>query len=147
LAHANLQSTNAFAGTNNVAADAGIKFPESAVVDPLNWGVPNISFSGLTGVRGASASLRNDDRLTTSYFWLHPSAKHQLRAGGDYRIDTSTAEINSNERGSYTFTGFYSSMNQQTAGHSGADFADFLLGAPQLASLQVGGTTYLRQRS
>jgi hypothetical protein len=147
LTHADLESTNSFSGTTNVAADAGIKFPAGAAVDPLNWGVPNISFSGLTGVRSPSASLRTDNRLTTSYFWLHPAGNHRLRAGGDFRLDTSTAEINSNARGSFTFTGFYASRNQQTAGHSGADFADFLLGTPQLASLQVGGTTYLRQRS
>ena len=146
LAHATVQSANAFDGTNNVAGDAGIKFPGAAATDPLNWGVPNVSFSGFTGLRSNAASLRTDDRLTTSYFWLHPTTKHQLRIGGDFRLDQSSAESNPNARGSFIYTGYYSS-GLQTSGHNGADFADFLLGAPLQASLQAGPLTHLRQRS
>ncbi len=105
LTHATVQSANAFDGTNNVAGDAGIKFPGAVATDPLNWGVPNLSFSGFTGVRSNAASLRTDDRLTTSYFWLHPTTKHQLRIGGDFRLDTSSAEANSNARGTFIYTG------------------------------------------
>ena len=36
--------------------------------------------------------------------------------------------------------------DRRSPASSGADFADFLLGVPQQASLQVGGTTQLRQR-
>ena len=53
LTHATVQSTNAFSGTDNVAGEAGIKYPGAAATDPLNWGVPNLSFSGFTGVRSA----------------------------------------------------------------------------------------------
>jgi hypothetical protein len=142
-----VQSTNAFAGTNNVAGDAGIKYPGTTATDPLNWGVPNLSFSGFTGVRSNAASLRTDDRLTTSYFWLHPTPKNHLRIGGDFRLDTSSAEANANARGTFTYTGLYSSGGLQTSGLTGADFADFLLGAPQQASMQAGPLTHLRQRS
>jgi outer membrane receptor protein involved in Fe transport len=137
--------TNAFAGTNDVAGQAGIKYPSPT--DPLNWGVPNLSFSGFTGVRSAAASTRIDDRLSLGYTWIHPIPKHQLRMGGDYRIDTSSTQSNANARGTFTFTGFYASGGVPVAHQSGADFADFLLGVPQQASLQVGGTTHLRQRS
>ena len=130
LTHATIDATNAFSGTQNVAGDAGIKYPGTAATDPLNWGVPNLSFSGFTGVRSSAANFRDDDRLSAGYFWVRPTGAHQLRLGGDYRRDASSGQNNSNARGNFTFTGFYSS-GQQTAGHSGADFADFLLGAAQ----------------
>ncbi|MEO8259790.1 MAG: TonB-dependent receptor [Acidobacteriota bacterium] len=147
LTHASTEASNAFSGTDNVAARAGIEFPSPISTDPLNWGVPNLSFSGFTGVRSAAASTRIDDRFALGYTWIHPTPKHQLRMGGDYRIDTSSTQSNANARGSFTFTGLYSSGGAEVAGRSGADFADFLLGLPQQATLQVGGTTHLRQRS
>ena len=130
-----------------MAGLAGINYPSLASTDPLNWGVPSLSFSGFTGVRGASATSRTDNRITTSYAWSHPIGKHQLRFGGDYRLDTTSSQSNANARGSFTFTGLYSSAGSQLAGKSGADFADFLLGAPQQAALQVGGVTHLRGRA
>jgi hypothetical protein len=145
--HATIQTTNAFSNTENVAGLAGIQYPASAPIDPVNWGVPNLSFSGFTGVRGASASLQTDNRLTAGYAWLHPTAHHRLRMGGDARLDTTESEINSNARGSFTFTGLYSSGGAQRLRGTGADFADFLLGLPQQASLQVGGTSRMREHA
>jgi hypothetical protein len=146
VAHTSAQTTNAFANSENVAGLAGIQYPSAASTDPINWGVPNLSFSGFTGVRGASTTARTDNRLTTSYTWLHPTAQHRLRVGGDIRLDATESQINSNARGSFTFTGLYSSGGDRRLGPTGADFADFLLGLPQQASLQVGGITRLRQR-
>jgi len=145
--HATTEASNVFAGTTNVAGDAGIQYPTGTATDPGNWGVPNLSFSGFTGVRSAVASLRTDDRLTTSYFWAHPVARHQIRMGADYRHDLSSAESNANARGTFIFTGLYSSGGAQASRRTGTDFADFLLGAPQQASLQVGGVSHLRQHS
>jgi hypothetical protein len=104
-------------------------------------------FSGFSGVRGAGASVRTDDRITTTYVWSHPIKKHQVRIGADYRFDTTRTQSNSNARGTFTFTGLYSSGGLQNAQGTGADFADFLLGAPQQAALQVGGTTHLHSKS
>jgi hypothetical protein len=145
--HANTQTTNAFSGVDNVAGAAGIRYPGLAAPDPLNWGVPNLSFTNFTSVRMPAAALRNDDRLALGYTWRHPTPKHQLRFGADYRLDNSIAQIDSNARGSYTFTGLYSSGGAQATRSSYADFADFLLGAPQLATLQVGGRSHLRQHA
>jgi trimeric autotransporter adhesin len=145
--HANTQTTNAFSGVDNVAGAAGIKYPGLAAPDPLNWGVPNLSFTNFTSVRMPAAGLRNDDRFTLGYTWRHPTPKHQLRFGADYRLDNSIAQINSNARGSYTFTGLYSSGGARSTSPSYSDFADFLLGAPQLATLQVGGLSHLRQHA
>jgi hypothetical protein len=147
MTHATIESTNAFSGVQNVAGDAGIQYPSGSATDPLNWGVPNLTFSGFTGVRSAAASERTDDRLNAGYVWIHPAAQHRLRIGGDYRLDRSLSDINSNARGTFTFTGAYSSFGQATVGPTGADFADFLLGIPAQASLQTGTTSRLRQHS
>jgi hypothetical protein len=145
--HSSSETTNAFANTENAAGQAGIQYPTSASTDPANWGVPNLTFSGFTGVRGASTTARNDTRVTAGYTWLHPTEHHRLRLGGDLRFDASENQINSNARGSFTFTGLYSSGGTTRLGSTGADFADFLLGLPQQASLQVGGVSRLRQRA
>jgi trimeric autotransporter adhesin len=147
LTHSSSATTNGFANQDNVAGLAGIQYPSGASADPNNWGVPNLSFTGFTAARSASATLRSDTRLTTGYTWMHPSPKHQLRIGGEFRLDRSSAEINSNARGSFTFTGRYTSGDAALARGTGADFADFLLGLPQQATLQVGGTSRLRQPS
>jgi hypothetical protein len=70
-----------------------------------------------------------------------------VSAGTDFRSDLTKSETNSNARGTFTFTGLYSSGGAQVAGASGAGFADFLLGLPQQASVQVAGLTTLRDRS
>ena len=147
VAHTSATTTNAFSNSQNVAGEAGILYPTSASTDPMNWGVPTLTFSGFTGVRGPAANERRDNRLTTGYVWMHPAARHQLRVGGDYRLDRSSNQINSNARGSFTFTGLYTSGGMTTVGRTGADVADFLLGLPQQATLQVGGTTRLRQHA
>jgi hypothetical protein len=147
VVHTSATTTNAFAGTRNVAGDAGILYPSAASADPANWGVPTLTFTGFTGVRGAAASERRDTRLTTGYTLIRPAARHQLRMGGDFRLDSSSNQINSNARGTFTFTGAYTSGGAATGGRNGADLADFLLGLPQQATLQVGGTSRLRQRA
>jgi hypothetical protein len=143
VAHATTRTGSAFANAENVGALAGIHYPPGVSSNPLNWGVPNLSFSsGFTAVTSTPASARSDDRLTLSYTWMHPTPKHQLRMGGDYRLTRSTADVNANARGTFVFTGLYTSNGVPAPG---ADFADFLLGLPQQATLQAGGTSALRQ--
>ena len=145
--HSDATSTNAFSGVQNVGQAAGIQYPTSASTDPLNWGVPNLTFtSGLSGVRGASANSRSDDRITTSYVWSRPIKRHQVRAGVDYRLDSTTSESNANARGTFTYTGVYST-GLPTAVAGNPDFADFLLGTAQQATLQAGGTSHLHGKS
>ncbi len=146
-----IDTTNSFAGTSNVGAIAGINYPVGASLDPQYWGVPRLSFTGLTGVNGAPANSRADSRLTFSYAWSHPTQKHQLRIGTDVRLDRDSSQLNVNAPGAFTFTGLYSSggalLSRGATAATSAAFADFLLGMPQQATLQVGGTTELRGRS
>jgi len=140
-------STNAFAGIENVAGVAGINYPAAAASDPLNWGVPNLTIAGFTGVQSGAATRRTDRRIVLADTWMHVLGKHQLRIGGDVRFDHSNSQLNSNARGAFTFTGVYSSDGRQVAGTNGAAFADFLLGFPQQATLQAGGVSDVRGRS
>jgi trimeric autotransporter adhesin len=144
VAHTNNTTTNGFSNNTNVAGLAGILYPTTQ--DPLNWGVPNLSFSNFS-VRPSSANVRTDTRVTVSYTLSKPIQKHQLRFGVDFRHDGSSSESNGNARGSFTFSGLYTGNGALAARNTGADVADFLLGMPQLATLQVGGLTRLRERT
>ena len=146
FAHTQSSNANQFQFVNNAAGDAGIQYPSSALTDPFNYGVPNLLFSNFSSVRPSSASSRADNRLTASYSYSHTIKKHQLRIGGSFIDDRSSSETNNNARGTFSFTGLYSTNGAQSSQGSGADFADFLLGLPQQATLQVGGLTHLKER-
>jgi hypothetical protein len=56
--------------------------------------------------------------------------------GGSYQQQLSRTQSDSNARGTFTFTGLYTSGTLSTVRGSGQDFADFLLGMPQQATRQ-----------
>lgn len=126
---------NHFAFARDVAGEAGIA---GVATDPFGWGVPGLAFSSLSSVNDTSPSMRRDTRLVGSYAWSRWIGKQRLRFGGDLRRDWSTSNADANARGAFVFTGLY----------SGNDFADFLLGMPQQATVQYGpGPVQLRSRS
>ena len=135
-------TTNHFAGVQNVAGEAGILGVSS---DPFAWSAPTLSFSSITGLRDVTPSSRSDRRFSAGYTWTHPVRRHVLRFGGDFRWDTSTSHTESNAAGTFVFTGLYTSASSIVPG---ADFADFLLGLPQQASVQYGpGTVTFKGKS
>jgi hypothetical protein len=140
------RSLNQYAFVEDVAAGAGIT---GVATDPFDWGVPQLSFSSLSGVRDVTPSRRTDQRLSLGYSWTRPVAtKHTLRFGGDVRLDQSESETSANARGAFVFTGLYSSGGSAAARGGGLDFADFLLGLPQQATVQYGpGTVRMSGRS
>ena len=139
------QSVNRYANVVDVAAEAGIT---GVSTEPFDWGVPDLSFSSLSSVRDLDPSRRTDRRLSTAYTWTRPIKSHTLRLGGDYRWDASDNRTDPNARGAYVFTGYYASGGVTTARSDSLDFADFLFGLPQQASLQYGpGSVDLRGRS
>ena len=137
-------TANQYAFVDNVAGNAGILGVSS---DPFTWGVPTLSFSSLSSVRDVTPSRRSDTRLSLSYVWTKPFRTHTLRIGGDMRQDWSNSRTESNARGAFTFSGLYSSGSSAVRG-GGYDFADFLLGLPQQATVQYGpGTVKMRGQS
>ncbi|MEG9438089.1 TonB-dependent receptor [Edaphobacter sp. HDX4] len=139
-------------GTYNPAADAGILVGNETIAsNPFYYGVPSLTFSGLTGLNETTPSDVANQTISFSDFvsWSHK--KHNLRFGGDYRrvhADSLTAPGNlqsgASPLGSFTFTG-YATQTAASAQTGGFSFADFLLGLPQQAAVQAGlSKSYLR---
>jgi trimeric autotransporter adhesin len=138
-------SLNHYAFTKDVAGTAGIT---GVSTDPFDWGVPALSFSSVSNLRDLAPSSRSDERWQAGYAWTRPYTKHTLRLGGDARLDRSASETDANAAGAFVFSGLYSSGGSQVTRTGGADFADFLLGLPQQATIQYGpGNIVLRGRS
>jgi hypothetical protein len=138
-------TVNRYAYVEDVAALAGIS---GVATDPFDWGVPSLSFSSLSSVRDLTPTRRSDVRIATGYTWSRPMRNHTLRIGGDFRIDRSYNQTDTNARGAFVFTGLYSGGGGGAARGSGLDFADFLLGLPQQASVQYGpGNVRMNGRS
>src|SRR4029453_40411 len=127
---------------------AGLAGINGAATDPFDWGVPSMSFSTFSGVRDITPTRRSDRRLTTSYTWSRPRGTHVMRIGGEFSQDWSDSQTDANARGNFVFTGVYAAGGANIQRGIGLDFADFLLGMPQQASIQFGpGTVRLRGRS
>jgi hypothetical protein len=133
---------NHFAYVSDVAGDAGIG---GVATDPSEWGLPNLSFSSLTGVRDVAPSRRSDSRFQLSYSMTRPFDRHSFRAGGDFRFDSSSGLTNNDARGTLMFTGLYSAGGPVRS--YGLDFADFLLGMPQQATVQYTDEVVLKGRA
>ena len=137
------ETTNAYAYVTDVAGDAGIT---GVSTDPFDWGVPSISFSTFSGLRDVTPSMRKTQTLTFSDSMSRMYKRHSFRWGFDFRREMLDSRTNSNPRGSYVFTGLFTGLS--TSRVSGTDFADFLLGLPQQASLNYGpGTVRLRSNA
>jgi hypothetical protein len=134
---------NAFANVLDVAGLAGIGGVAS---DPADWGVPTLSFSSLTGLRDLTPTRRSDNRFSVSYSMTRPAQRHNFQWGGDARFDTSRGRSNGDARGTFVFTGLYAAGGPVVGGQ-GLDFADFLLGAPQQATVQYAEDVVLQGRS
>ena len=134
---------NEFAGVFDVAGNAGIT---GVATDPLEWGIPSLSFTSLTGLRDVAPDTRSDQRLQIAYTLTRPIQSHGFRVGGDLRLDRSNGRSNGDARGTFVFTGLYSAAGPVVRS-SGLDFADFLLGLPQQATVQYAGDVALRGRA
>ena len=121
--------SNLFQDKQNIAAAAGITRTSQ---DPFNYGVPSLVFTNFQSLQDIGATLSNNQTFAWSESLFVRRGKHNLRFGGDFRRIYNDTRSSQNARGSFTFTGFA----------TGNDFADFLLGLPQLTSIQGGSTTY-----
>jgi trimeric autotransporter adhesin len=136
---------NPFAFKQNIAGELGIT---NVSQNPSDWGIPIISFTNFTGLNDTIPSqIRNQTfRFVDFFLWNH--GKHNMRFGGELRrVDLNTV-TNPDARGTFNFTGYTTSnftpSGQPIAG-TGIDFADFLLGLPQVTSERFGiGSNYLQ---
>lgn len=126
------QTRNAFAYAQNLTGEAGIL---GVSTDPFDWGTPTLSFSSISGLRDINPSQSRDQTVTINYSSTKMRGRHAIRFGGNFRDQRLESWTNSNARGSFVFTGLYAGQGKRV---SGLDFADFLLGLPQQASVQYG---------
>ena len=130
-------STNLYAYNTNVVGEAGI---EGVSSDPFDWGVPGLSFTTVADLRDRTPSRRIDQRIQISNSTMRSWGRHAVRWGGEFRYLRLDSLSNSNPRGSFVFTGLYTSAlaNGRAVPGTGLDLADFLLGYAQQASVQYG---------
>ena len=146
LSRSSSDALNRYAFVEDVAGLAGIN---GVSTDPFTWGVPTLNFSTFSDVRDLTPTQRKDTRLSATYAWTRPAAnlRHTLRLGGDFRQDWSEAQTDANARGEFVFTGLYAAGGGQIPRNAAFDFADFLLGMPQQASINYGpGLVRMRGR-
>ena len=131
------QTTNFFTNTTDIATDLGIQGPGDTALNssPLNYGLPNVILSNLTGLseQQPNFALTQTISLSEVFSWIH--GKHNMRYGGDYRRVHRDFEGGSNSTGTFYFTGAF----------SGNALADFLLGEPEETSIDSAiSKSYLR---
>ncbi len=139
-----------FANRENISAEAGIAGNDQT---PGNWGPPSLGFSGGSGIQGLSDAQQSLTRNQTqalgySMLWIH--RPHNIQFGGDFRRLQFNALSQQNGRGGFTFTGAATEqfVNGVPVPNTGSDFADFLLGTPDLVSLALGNADkYFRTSS
>ncbi len=138
------ETTNRYAYVEDVAGEAGIT---GISTDPFDWGVPTLNFATFSDLRDVTPSRRTDSRVSLAYTWTRPQGNHTLRLGGDFRKDRSENRTDASARGDFLFTGLYAAGNV-TVPPGGLDFADYLLGLSQQASINYGpGNVILRGTS
>ncbi|HXZ29376.1 MAG TPA: TonB-dependent receptor, partial [Terriglobales bacterium] len=136
-----VETTNLYAFVTDVAGLAGVT---GVSTDPFDWGLPNLSFSNFAGVHDINPLLQRNQTLSLSDFMVWTHGKHTLRWGGDFRRLQINTHTDSNARGSFVFTGVNTAQyvgGLPVAG-TGVDFADFLLGLPQMTSVQFGANNF-----
>ena len=136
-----ITTTNLYAYKTDITGELGITGVSQS---PFTWGLPNLSFSHYGGI---SDTLPVNNRTQTWSFsdnMIWSRGKHTVRWGADFRRIQLNTQTDSNPRGSFVFTGAYTSqfVNGQAVAGTGYDFADFLLGAAQQTSLQYGYDRY-----
>ncbi|HEX5228554.1 MAG TPA: TonB-dependent receptor, partial [Bryobacteraceae bacterium] len=136
-----------FSYGDNIEANAQIS---GVSPSPVNYGPPTLSFTNLASLTDSLPSnaavqyLQEGDSLQ----WV--KGDHTLTFGGDFKRQDRNTITDQNARGTFQFSGLYTSqiVNGQPVPNTGLDFADFLLGFPEFASVQFGAnSSYFRQNS
>ncbi len=123
-----------FANRQNVSGEAGISGNNQ---EPLNWGPPDLAFSGgIANLSEAQSSFNRNQTSGLSFSMLWNRGAHNLTFGADFRRREFNYLSQQDARGTFTFTG----------AAAGSDFADFLLGIPDTSSIAFGNADkYFRE--
>ncbi|HXM41553.1 MAG TPA: carboxypeptidase regulatory-like domain-containing protein, partial [Bryobacteraceae bacterium] len=130
----------------NVIQQLGV---EGLTSNPANYGLPYFQLSDYSLVTDDPTlpQVQRDNlwNLSDSVSWTRGA--HTIKTGFDWVHFQFNYQQNQLARGSYTYTGAFTSADG-TPGSTGDALADFLLGFPQDTSRDEGNTqAYLRQNS
>jgi hypothetical protein len=125
-----------FAGQTNISGAAGIQGNDQT---PANWGPPALRFaSGIAALSDAEAQRNRNQTLGLSWGATWIRGDHNLSFGADAHWLEFNDLQQADGRGTFQFTG----------AATGNDWADFLLGIPDGATLANGNADkYLRERT
>ncbi len=140
------KTTNYFTGINDIATQLGILGPGGTALNtsPLNYGLPSISLSTITGLTQQQPSFLTQQTLSFSEVVSLRTGKHNFRFGADYRRVHHDFLGGSNATGTFTFTGLFT-QNTEGDASTGSPLADFLLGLPQSSTINSSiAKSYLR---
>ncbi|MGD0957688.1 MAG: TonB-dependent receptor [Candidatus Acidiferrales bacterium] len=119
----------------NINGELGINLGTGVVIPPVDYGIPQISFTDFSGLNDPIPSLLRNQTLRFDDNLSWTRGKHTMRFGGEVRRVQLNNDSNPNPRGGFIFTGIA----------TGSDFADFLEGLPFNTTEQLGNTnTYFR---
>jgi trimeric autotransporter adhesin len=137
-----------FAGRRNISGDAGVSGNSQ---DSVNWGPPDLVFSGgTTTLSDARPAFNRNQTNAFSWAMFWGRDRHNLSFGADFRRQQFNDLSQQNPRGTFTFTGAASRSRSAGSGAAGtgSDLADFILGAPDVSSIAFGNADkYLRASS
>ncbi|MGP0074895.1 MAG: carboxypeptidase regulatory-like domain-containing protein [Bryobacteraceae bacterium] len=122
-----------FENRQNVSGLSGITGNDQ---NPLDWGPPSLSFSsGIQGLSDAEQAINHNETNAVSAAFIWNRSRHNFQFGGDFKRQQFNVLGQNDGRGSFFFTG----------AATGSDFADFLLGVPDVINLAFGNADkYLR---
>lgn len=133
-----------FAFQRDVSGELGIAGNSR---EPINWGPPNLNFTNYGDLQDGAHSDRRIHTWTYGGGLTWVRGRVTTTAGVEYARAQWNTFAEQNARGTLFFGGLLTSgrFNGFPQANTGSDFADFLLGLPQQASLRSGGAdTYLR---
>ncbi len=130
---------NLYAFNDDIDAGLGIT---GVSTNPFDWGLPSLSFANFASLQDVNPQLLRNQTYSLADYLVWNHGKHTWRWGGDFRFVQLNTEASSNARGAFTFTGANTALPGGPTGVTGFDFADFLLGLPQLTSVQFGQDNY-----
>jgi len=141
------QITPFFANGPNIAGELGILGTSSS---PLDFGPPNLNFTNFGSLSDGNPTLARNQGQGLTESVILSRGRHTLTLGAQYSRNDSSTNTQQNGRGAFNFTGQATSLigsdGLPVAG-TGFDFADFLLGLPQSASIQYSPALYFVQNN
>jgi trimeric autotransporter adhesin len=142
------ETTPYFANGADVAAELGIAGTSS---NPIDYGPPNLNFTNFGALSDANPILTRNQSQSLTESVILSRGKHTLTYGLQYARNDMSTQTQQNGRGTFNFTGQATSelgADGVAVTGTGFDFADFLLGRPQSASIQYSDTSmYFRQNN